>query len=224
MKGSAGSMNGEFSMNEVHAMEDSYCKRISRKPSQLTRGAAAISAGRERKNLLHIAGRIFVIVPEQGAAPLTPMCEKANAADKQANESFATSKDKHDFLVSLLKETRYGMVDFGFKSSTVLTLFIGWIVSSDTAREFVITTPGLRPILVGTIAAYWVLFLYWTWSYRKRSCSAYSHLETLGFLPKEYYSTLVVTKLLVATFAVTHGMMCGTLIYLITKAVKTACA
>lgn len=46
-------------------------------------------------------------------------------ANDHAPKDGATAKEKHDFLVSLLKESRYGLVDFMFKQAAILFLFLG---------------------------------------------------------------------------------------------------
>lgn len=48
----------------------------------------------------------------------------------EASQEKATDKEKHEFLAAILKETRYGLVDFMFKHGAVVMLFLGWIVSS----------------------------------------------------------------------------------------------
>jgi hypothetical protein len=101
---------------------------------------------------------------------------------------------KHDFLVALLKESRYGMTHFMFKQGAVLTLFFGWIISSKEARQFIAQARQLRMILACGIVLYSLLFIFWAWTFRRRSQSAYTHLLRLRFMPADFYATLLLTR------------------------------
>ena len=127
--------------------------------------------------------------------------------------SIAPVQDKHDYLVALFKESRYGLVDFGFKQTAVLTLFIGWIATSETARNFINQHKcGVPSIATGALILYFSLFVYWTLTYKRRSQFAYGHLLKLKYLPVEFYAPLRVTSRLVWTFFVMHGATCTSLI------------
>ena len=60
----------------------------------------------------------------------------------------ATAKEKHDFLVTLLKESRYGLVDLMFKQAAIVFLFLGCIIASDSARQFLASSSSMRIICV----------------------------------------------------------------------------
>lgn len=127
-------------------------------------------------------------------------------------ESTASAKDKHDYLVALLKESRYGMIDFMFKQAAVLTLLIGWIVSSDKARDFIADNPMVRNMGAGVVAFYSFLFVFWAWTYRNRSASAHEHLLKLAYMPADFYSTLLITRQLATSLVGIHVVGCGVLI------------
>jgi hypothetical protein len=124
----------------------------------------------------------------------------------------APDKDKHDFLVSLLKESRYRMVDFMFKQAAVLTLLIGWILSSKEAREFIAGAPIVRKAYAFAVALYALLSIFWAWTFRRRSKCAHKHLLELRYMPEEFYSTLLVTKPLTISFVSMHVAGCAVLI------------
>jgi hypothetical protein len=93
-------------------------------------------------------------------------------ADGHAAKDGATAKEKHDFLVALLKESRYGLVDFMFKQAAILFLFLGWIMTSDSVRQFLASSPSMRTFCIFLTIFYAVAFAKWTTTFRNRSTSA----------------------------------------------------
>ncbi|MBA3571473.1 MAG: hypothetical protein H0W34_05775 [Pyrinomonadaceae bacterium] len=141
------------------------------------------------------------------------MCEKSPPPPSEAQATpSAPAKDKHDFLVALLKESRYGLIDFMFKQAAVLTLLIGWVVSSDKARDFIAGANIVQTIGACVVSLYSLLFVFWAWTYRQRSQSAYAHLLALGYMPKDFYATLHVTKRLAVSLVAIHATGCAVLI------------
>lgn len=127
----------------------------------------------------------------------------------------SSAKDKHDFLVSLLKESRSGMIDFMFKQAAVLTLFIGWIISSDDAQRFISGEPDLRIPSVFAIALYAFLFIYWILTYRKRSIAAHDRLVELRFMPAEFYFPLLISTRLSVSLVCAQILLCSVLAILL---------
>lgn len=82
------------------------------------------------------------------------------------------------------------MIDFMFKQTAVLTLFIGWIVSSKDAREFIAAESSVRNVGVCAVALYALLLVFWAWTYRQRSESACRHLLQLAYMPAELPSVI----------------------------------
>ncbi len=134
------------------------------------------------------------------------------AKTREADTISASEKDQHDFLASLLKEARYGMIDFMFKQAAVLTLFIGWKLSSDDARKFIAAEPGVRVVGVSAVAAYALLLAFWAWTYRIRSHAAYRDLLKIHFMPARYYSPLLITWRLALSLVSAHFVLCTVLI------------
>jgi hypothetical protein len=104
------------------------------------------------------------------------------------------------------------MIDFMFKQAAVLTLLIGWILSSREAREFIAGAPIVQAAYVFAVALYALLSIFWAWTFRRRSECAYRNLLQLGYMPGEFYTTLVITKPLTISFISIHFAGCAVLI------------
>jgi hypothetical protein len=133
----------------------------------------------------------------------------------------APENEQHEYLVALLKESRYHLIDFMFRQATVLTLLIGWIVSSDKARDFIATAQGVRTIAVIAVTLYCALLMFWAWNYHLRSASAYAELVKLRYMPDRFYRTLRVTKPLVATLMCIHFVACAVLVFFLSRVQET---
>jgi hypothetical protein len=131
------------------------------------------------------------------------------SADSEGRSS--STKDRNDFLVSLLKETRYTMFDFMFKQAAVLTLFSGWLISSEQAQQFISHHPAIRTRGAIGIALYALLFVYWIWTYRRRSKSAYGRLVELRFMPADFYSPLLISTPFALSLICAETLLCAML-------------
>jgi hypothetical protein len=130
------------------------------------------------------------------------------AGDGGAFSSTASEKEKHEFLVSVLKESRYGLIDFMFKHAAILTLFLGWIVTSEPARRLL--SSGMRVCLLGSflILVYAAVFGIWATAWRNRSIAAYTNLVDIGYMPLEYYAPLRISNATLASFIGIHWAVC----------------
>jgi Ca2+/H+ antiporter len=126
-------------------------------------------------------------------------------------EGLAPRSEKHEFLATLLKEARSDLIDFMFKQAAVITLILGWILSSKEAHEFIRANPFIRRIAIPSICLYFTLLAFWIWSYRQRSDSAYQHLLNLRYMPKEFYSSSHVTRPMALTLISAHFLLCAVL-------------
>src|SRR3712207_6247143 len=52
-----------------------------------------------------------------------------------STDAVASLKDRHEFLSGILKDTYNGLVASEFKQGGFLAIVMGWIVTSDNARE-----------------------------------------------------------------------------------------
>ena len=94
----------------------------------------------------------------------------------------ATPKERNDLLVDQLKEYYAGVIDFEFKHATVLTLIVGWLLSSETARK---TLAADRVAAVGVCAVVLLLTAFhavWVWRFYARSARAYARIVELKYV------------------------------------------
>jgi hypothetical protein len=70
----------------------------------------------------------------------------------------APPSERHEFLADLLKSTSSALVDLMFKQAAVLTLMLGWILSSKEAHEFIHDHPSIRKIAIPAIVLYFILW------------------------------------------------------------------
>jgi hypothetical protein len=123
-------------------------------------------------------------------------------------EGFAPRSERHEFLAGLLKDARTDLIDFMFKQAAVITLILGWILSSKEAHVFIELHPIIRWIAIPSICLYFALLTFWIWSYRNRSDSAYKHLLNLHYMPKEVYLSSHVTRFMALTMIAAHLILC----------------
>src|ERR1051325_9071521 len=91
----------------------------------------------------------------------------------------ASTKEKHDFLIGVLKEMRAGVVDFMFKQGAILTLVMGWVISVEPAQKFFKAHPEAR-YAEATAVVFLCLFLTRSvLTYRNRSRRACEFLVQL---------------------------------------------
>lgn len=126
----------------------------------------------------------------------------------------ASAKERNDFLIDLLRETRAALIDFMFKQSAVLILVIGWIVSSENARKFV-AAAEVRRLGTAGVCIYALLFLYWMRTYSRRSASTQEHLLELQFLPRSYFEPLTISPGLVTSLVAVQLLLCAILMGLL---------
>ena len=125
----------------------------------------------------------------------------------------APDKEKHDFLVGVLKDARSGLIDYMFKQGAVLTLVSGWILSSKDAQKFIGCNRPVQIVIASIIVIYAVLFPMWTLSWRRRSIFAFQQLVELRYMPKEFYSSLRINIPLIAGFIFIHISICAGLVF-----------
>jgi len=120
----------------------------------------------------------------------------------------ASAKEKHDFLVGVLKETRAGVVDFMFKQAAILTLVLGWVISSQTAQAFFAAQPEARYAAAAGVIFLCPFLTRWVLNYRRRSLRACEFLVELRYMPREFYSDIVVTKRFAISLIILYLIAC----------------
>ena len=126
--------------------------------------------------------------------------------------STASTKEKHDFLIGVLKDARGSVVDFMFKQAAILTLVMGWVISSEHAQTFFKMHRAARYAgLIGVI--FLCLFLtLWVRNYRNRSQEACKSLVRLGYMPENYYDNLVITNRFANSLIILYSVACVVLL------------
>ena len=134
-----------------------------------------------------------------------------NAKHAQLSREGASDSEKHAFLVAVLKEALSTITDRMFKHAAILTLILGWMISSDKAREF-LSSDLIRYICSSLLLLYTALFAVWTDAWRRRSQAAFHHLIELRYMPIEFYSPFRIHPGLAASFISIHCAICFAII------------
>jgi hypothetical protein len=125
----------------------------------------------------------------------------------------ANRREQYELLLDVLKDTRAGVVDYSFKHGAILTLFLGWIVSSQETQRFLDASVGRKTASSALILAYGAMYAVWTATWRHRSEVAYKHLVKLDYMPRDYYEDLRVPAFLVVSFVTLQSLGCLTALY-----------
>jgi hypothetical protein len=134
-----------------------------------------------------------------------------NTKHAQLSREGASDSEKHAFLVAVLKEALSTITDRMFKHAAILTLILGWIISSDKAREF-LSSGHIRFICSFLLLFYTALFALWTDAWRRRSQAAFHHLIELRYMAIEFYSPFRIHLGLAASFIGIHCAICFAII------------
>lgn len=135
-----------------------------------------------------------------------------NIKHAQLSREGASDSEKHAFLVTVLKEALSAITDRMFKHAAILTLILGWIISSDKAREFLDSGRHIRFICSFLLLFYTALFALWTDGWRRRSQAAFQYLIELRYMPIEFYSPFRIHPGLAASFISIHCAICFAMI------------
>jgi hypothetical protein len=124
-----------------------------------------------------------------------------------ATETPASLKDKHEFLITVLRDTYTGLLDFAFKHGTLLAIALGWLITSDNARDF-LSQNAIAKYSICLAALLWTYFYYkWVGVFYNRSSDAYDRLKLLNFMPEDYVVLRVIPKSTRVTFVIFHAAM-----------------
>jgi hypothetical protein len=124
-----------------------------------------------------------------------------------ATEPAASLKDKHEFLSTVLRDTYTGLIDFAFKHGALLAIALGWLITSDNAREF-LAQNSIAKYSICLAALLWTYFYYrWVRVFYNRSNRAYDKLKLLNFMPEDYMALRVIPESTFVTFVIFHAAM-----------------
>ena len=116
----------------------------------------------------------------------------------------ASAKEKFDMLFGLLKDYFNQMVDNSFRHATVEALILGWLITSESARNFLHNNPVVSWFACGWILLYAAFHSTWIWKNYLRSRIAYMQLRKLGYMPSEYFGPRRIPLLMPISFVVLH--------------------
>jgi hypothetical protein len=94
----------------------------------------------------------------------------------------ATLKERNDLLVALLKEHYSGLIDFEFKQGTVLTLVVGWILSSEVARRTFAADGIAAGAVCVSVALLAIFHAVWVRRFCARSEVVYKRIGELNYI------------------------------------------
>jgi hypothetical protein len=120
----------------------------------------------------------------------------------------ATAKERFDLLYAKLKHHHDSALDSAFKFAGLLLLMIGWIVTSDSSRNFLkgdvfIRWGAITAILLGAVV-YGVVALHVYQTAKK----IVRYLDDLGYTLRLYYADLLPNPFIVTIFVIFNFILC----------------
>jgi hypothetical protein len=116
----------------------------------------------------------------------------------------ASTKEKFDMLFGLLKGYFNQLVDNSFRHATVEALILGWLITSESARNFLQNNRVVSWFACGVVLLYATFHSTWIWKNYLRSCIAYTQLCKLGYMPSEYFGPRRIPLFMPISFMVVH--------------------
>jgi hypothetical protein len=116
----------------------------------------------------------------------------------------ASDKDKFDILHKSLMQYYVGIIDFEFKHATFLVLGLGWLITSESAREFIKGHFLVRTFSLLTILTLTVLHGLWISKYYGKSRNTFRLMTELSFVPKSYYDGIRIPQYMKLSFIAIH--------------------
>lgn len=117
----------------------------------------------------------------------------------------ATPKERHELLLSFLKEHYSGMIDFEFKNETLLSLALGWFITSESARQFLLGNSLARYSLCGMLLLLTCFHSRWVYTFWRRSDTAFKQLVSLAYVQKEYFEFRKIPLFTLVSFIAIHA-------------------
>jgi hypothetical protein len=130
----------------------------------------------------------------------------------------ATPKERNELLVGLLKDHYAGLLDFEFKHGAFLTLILGWILSSETARKTFAADGIAVGVACGAMLILTVLHAVWVRTFFTRSRDVYERIVELNYIPTRDVESRRITRLTRWSFTLFHLVVSVTACVLIVRA------
>ena len=126
---------------------------------------------------------------------------------RPATDAEPSLKDKHEYLVAVLKDTYSGLIDFAFKHGALLAIAMGWLVTSESAREFLEQSPVSRFSLCAAVLLLTYFHYRWVGVFYRRSVNAHAKLVALEYMPSCFLDLRLIRKPTYVTFVAVHTAM-----------------
>ena len=97
-----------------------------------------------------------------------------------------------------------GLIDFEFRHGALLSVGLGWLITSESAKSFF--EANEFPRIFATLAVLTLTFLhaFWVYKFYMKSKRAYNMLLELEFLPAAYFDDQRIQPYLALTFSSVH--------------------
>lgn len=125
------------------------------------------------------------------------------------HNSEVSDKERFELLYARLKGIHDTFIDVVFKATGAFLLVTGWIVTSDTARNYLKSDSISRWLgILGLLVVYAVLYAIAAYRTAQSSQRISKQLDEVAYMPHEYYSDLIVPKALTAAYTVANFAFC----------------
>lgn len=116
-------------------------------------------------------------------------------------------KEEFDLHVEQITDTHKGFVDNTTKVAGFLLLALGWIVTSSTAREYLVATPDMAIIAAIAVAAAYMLSVGASWIGYRVSNNAIRRLNDLSYLPRSAYEGRILDPITFVVCLAGNGVL-----------------
>ena len=122
-------------------------------------------------------------------------------------------KERFAYLLAEQKLVLDRFADAGFKIPAVLSVVLGWMVSSETAQRFLNKAPQILWLVLITVAIVVTVLIVWT-LVRTNSVSIRLHarLKTLAYADEEYFKYYRVSRHMFLGVVALNALLCALLI------------
>jgi hypothetical protein len=123
----------------------------------------------------------------------------------RSSDTEAGLKEKHEYLVAVLKDTYSGLIDFAFKRGALLAIAMGWLVTSDDARAFLAHSSTSKFCLCAAVILLTYFHSRWVGVFYCRSVDAHEKLVSLGYMPRDFLDLRLIRRHTYVTFVAVHA-------------------
>jgi hypothetical protein len=79
----------------------------------------------------------------------------------------ATPKEEYELLYETMKDFHQGIIDFEFKHGVVLSVIVGWFITSDRARDFIAKSSLSAVAIILVMILLTIFHFIWVRTYSK---------------------------------------------------------